>query len=61
VIVTSMPRKARIDVPGALHHVIVRRIEGRKIFRSDYDRQNFIDRMGRFPSRDDDRNKGICR
>jgi len=31
-----MPRKARIDAPGALHHVIVRGIEGRKIFRSDY-------------------------
>jgi REP element-mobilizing transposase RayT len=42
-----MPRKARIDAPGALHHVIVRGIEGRKIFRSDYDRQNFIDRIGK--------------
>jgi hypothetical protein len=30
-----MPRKARIDAPGALHHVIVRRIEGRKILRGD--------------------------
>lgn len=27
-----MPRKARIDAPGALHHVIVRGIEGGKIF-----------------------------
>ncbi|GMQ79823.1 MAG: hypothetical protein BMS9Abin03_264 [Thermodesulfobacteriota bacterium] len=41
-----MPRKARIDAPGALHHVIVRGIERRKIFRSDYDRQNFLDRDG---------------
>jgi len=41
-----MPRKARIDAPGALHHVIVRGIERRKIFRSDYDRQNFLDRVG---------------
>jgi len=27
-----MPRKARIDAPGALHHIIVRGIERRKIF-----------------------------
>ena len=27
-----MPRKARIDAPGALHQVIVRGIERRKIF-----------------------------
>jgi len=42
-----MPRKARIDAPGALHHVIVRGIERRKIFRSDYDRRNFLDRLGK--------------
>jgi hypothetical protein len=30
-----MLRKARIDAPGALHHVIIRGIERRKIFRSD--------------------------
>jgi hypothetical protein len=30
-----MPLKARIDAPGALHHVIIRGIEKRKIFRSD--------------------------
>ena len=40
-----MPRKARIDAPGALHHIIVRGIERRKIFRSDYDRRNFIKRL----------------
>jgi putative transposase len=40
-----MPRKSRIDAPGALHHVIIRGIERRKIFRSDYDRNNFIDRL----------------
>ncbi len=40
-----MPRKARIDAPGALHHVIVRGIESRKIFRSDYDRENFLKRI----------------
>ena len=42
-----MPRKARIDAPGGLHHVIVRGIERGKIFRSDYDRKNFLNRLGR--------------
>ncbi len=40
-----MPRQARIDAPGALHHIIARGIERRKIFRSDYDRQNFLKRL----------------
>ena len=42
-----MPRKARIDAPGALHHVIVRGIERRKIFRSDFDRNNFVSRLAK--------------
>jgi putative transposase len=42
-----MPRKARIDAPGALHHIIVRGIERRKIFWDDADRDSFIDRLGR--------------
>jgi putative transposase len=41
-----MPRKARIDAPGALHHIIIRGIERRKIFRQDADRVNFLDRLG---------------
>jgi REP element-mobilizing transposase RayT len=41
-----MPRKARIDAPGALHHIIVRGIERRRIFSDDKDRDNFIDRLG---------------
>ena len=40
-----MPRKARIDATGALHHVIIRGIERRKIFRSDFDRKNFLNRL----------------
>jgi len=28
----DMPRKARLDAPGALHHIIVRGINRRKIF-----------------------------
>jgi len=42
-----MLRKARIDAPGALHYVIVRGIERGKIFRSDYDRKNFLNRLGK--------------
>ena len=41
-----MLRKARIDAPGALHHVIVRGIEGKAIFNDRYDRYNFLDRLG---------------
>ena len=41
-----MPRKARIDAPGALHHIIVRGINRRKIFFDDADRDNFLDRLG---------------
>jgi len=40
-----MPRKARIDAPGALHHIIVRGIEKRKIFEDDKDRDQFINRL----------------
>ena len=42
-----MPRKARIDAPGALQHIIVRGIERRKIFKDDTDRLNFLDRLGK--------------
>jgi REP element-mobilizing transposase RayT len=41
-----MPRQARLDVPGALHHIIVRGIERRKIFRDDSDRDDFLNRLG---------------
>jgi len=42
-----MPRKARIDAPGALHHIIIRGIKRRKIFKDDTDRINFLDRLGK--------------
>lgn len=41
-----MPRKARIDAPGALHHIIARGIEGGKIFQDNADRNNFLGRLG---------------
>ena len=42
----DMPRKASIDAPGALHHIIVRGINRRKIFFDDADRDGFLDRLG---------------
>ena len=41
-----MPRQARLDVPGTLHHVIIRGIEQKKIVSDDQDRQDFVSRMG---------------
>ncbi|WP_231717054.1 transposase [Desulfosarcina ovata] len=41
-----MPRQSQIDAPGALHHIIVRGIERRKIFLDDQDRNSFIERLG---------------
>jgi len=41
-----MPRKARIDAPGALHHIIVRGIKRQRIFSDDQDRDNFVKRLG---------------
>ena len=40
-----MPRRARIDAPGALHHVICRGIERRRIFWEDSDRDDFLKRL----------------
>ena len=37
-----MPRLARLDAPGVLHHIIIRGIERRKIFRDDKDKDNFV-------------------
>lgn len=41
-----MPRQARIDAPGAIHHIICRGIERRKIFLDDTDRDKFVSRLG---------------
>ncbi|MCF6291368.1 MAG: transposase [Desulfobacterales bacterium] len=42
-----MPRQARLDAPGTLHHVIVRGIEKRRIVDDSKDRGNFVSRMGK--------------
>jgi putative transposase len=41
-----MPRKSRIDTPGALHHVICRGIDRRKIFTDKNDYSLFMERLG---------------
>ena len=40
-----MPRQARLDAPGTLHHVMARGIEGADIFRTDKDRNDFLARL----------------
>jgi REP element-mobilizing transposase RayT len=40
-----MPRQARIDGAGALHHIICRGIESKEIFSDDLDRDDFVSRL----------------
>ena len=40
-----MPRSSRLDAPGVLHHIMIRGIERRNIFRNDEDREDFLDRL----------------
>lgn len=40
-----MPRRSRIDVPGALHHIIGRAIKRSRIFWDDTDRNEFLERL----------------
>ncbi len=41
-----MPRQARLDAPGTLHHVMVRGIENRRIVADEKDRGTFLARLG---------------
>ena len=41
-----MPRLARLDAPGVLHHVIGRGIERKKILLNNRDRNDFVARLG---------------
>jgi hypothetical protein len=55
-----MPRKTRMGLcgvastktyaPGALHHIIIRGIERRRIFSDGQDRDNFIECLGEIDS-----------
>ena len=46
-----MPRQARLDAPGVLHHVMGRGIEQGLIFRDDHDREDFIRRLSELASK----------
>jgi hypothetical protein len=41
----AMPRQARLDVPGALHHLMLRGINKSSIFGDDQDRAQFLTRL----------------
>lgn len=41
-----MPRQARLDIPGALHHIMVRGINKANIFKDDEDKTRFLERLG---------------
>ena len=41
-----MPRRSRIDAPGALQHIVSRGIERRSIFEDATDRDGFLERLG---------------
>jgi len=40
-----MPRLARLDAPGVIHHVMIRGIERMTIFRANKDRNDLMDRL----------------
>jgi len=40
-----MPRQARLDIPGALHHIMVRGINKSAIFKDDQDKVRFLQRL----------------
>ena len=42
-----MPRQARLDAPGVLHHIMIRGIERRNIFTNDRDRKDMLDRLAK--------------
>jgi putative transposase len=48
-----MPRRARLDAPGTLHHVIIRGIEKRRIVDDRKDQGNFVSRMGQIATETD--------
>ena len=42
-----MPRQARLDAPSVLHHIMIRGIERRKIFRDKKDGEDFLERLAK--------------
>ena len=51
-----MPRHARIDAPGAVHHIMVRGVARSAIFYDDVDKDRFLDRVGNILAEE----KAIC-
>ena len=41
-----MPRQARLDAPGTLHHVMIAVTEGNDLFRDDQDWKEFLSWVG---------------
>ncbi|MEW6326671.1 MAG: transposase [Thermodesulfobacteriota bacterium] len=41
-----MPRQARLDAPGALHHIMIRGINKSAIFKDNQDKTRFLERLG---------------
>src|SRR4030043_2402645 len=41
-----MPRQARLDISGALHHIMVRGVNKSDIFEDDQDKTLFLERLG---------------
>jgi REP element-mobilizing transposase RayT len=48
-----MPRQARLDAPGTLHHVMIRGIEKQKIVDDLKDKRDFIGYMGQTALKND--------
>ena len=46
-----MPQQARLDSPETLHHVMIRGMEGERIFRDKEDRGNFLGRLSQATKR----------
>ena len=45
-----MPRQARLDAPGVLHHIMIHGIERRKIFINNRDREDMLERLAKLLS-----------
>ena len=50
-----MPRQPRLDIPGALHHIMLRGINKSTIFKDDLDRTTFLEQIGQILGEGEDR------
>ena len=55
---SSMPRSARLDAPGILHHFMGRGIERGKIFRDGTHREDFLKRLADLSLNPEENGKG---